>query len=103
MGAGSVTRGGPSELTMKNPVDHTRAWQDQFTAVRRDLHAHPELGFEEHRAGRIVCEQLSALGIEHQTGIGRTGVVAVNPGRSAAGGKSSRFCADLEAVAVREE
>ena len=88
---------------MKNPVDHIRAWQDQFTAVRRDLHAHPELGFEEHRTARIVCEQLSALGIEHHTGIGRTGVVAVIPGRSTASGKSIGLRADMDALPMQEE
>ena len=88
---------------MKSPVDHIRAWQDQFTAVRRDLHAHPELGFEEHRTARIVCEQLSALGIEHHTGIGRTGVVAVIPGRSTASGKSIGLRADMDALPMQEE
>jgi len=88
---------------MKNPVDHIRTWQDQLTAVRRDLHAHPELGFEEHRTARIVCEQLSALGIEHHAGIGRTGVVAVIPGRSTDSGKSIGLRADMDALPMQEE
>jgi len=58
---------------MTTPVEHIRVWQDGFTKVRRDLHAHPELGFEEHRTARVVCEQLKALGIEHHSGVGRTG------------------------------
>ena len=41
---------------------HPRAATHELTAVRRDLHAHPELGFEEHRTARVVCEQLAALG-----------------------------------------
>ena len=64
---------------MANPVEHIRRWHAEFTALRRDLHMHPELGFEEHRTAKIVCERLAALGIEHHTGIGRTGVVAVVP------------------------
>ncbi|HEY2815824.1 MAG TPA: M20 aminoacylase family protein [Casimicrobiaceae bacterium] len=88
---------------MKNPVDHIRAWQDQFTLVRRDLHAHPELGFEEHRTARIVCEQLSAFGIEHHAGVGRTGVVAVIPGRSNDSGKSIGLRADMDALPMQEE
>jgi hippurate hydrolase len=48
---------------MTNPVRHIAAWQADFTAVRRDLHMHPELGFEEHRTAKVVCEHLSALGI----------------------------------------
>src|SRR5438552_8274492 len=88
---------------MKSPVEHIRAWQDQFTAVRRDLHAHPELGFEEHRTARIVCEQLSAYGIEHHAGIGRTGVVAVIPGRANDSGKSIGLRADMDALPMQEE
>jgi len=88
---------------MKNPVDHIRSWQDHFTAVRRDLHAHPELGFEEHRTARIVCEQLSALGIEHHAGIGRTGIVAVIRGRANDSGKSIGLRADMDALPMQEE
>ena len=39
------------------PVDHIRRWQDAFAAIRRDLHAHPELGFEEERTARVVRER----------------------------------------------
>ena len=88
---------------MKNPVEHIRAWQEEFTAVRRDLPAHPELGFEEHRTARIVCEQLSAYGIEHHAGIGRTGIVAVIPGRHSDSGKSVGLRADMDALPMQEE
>src|SRR5438067_4284985 len=88
---------------MKSPVEHIRAWQEQFTTVRRDLHAHPELGFEEHRTARIVCEQLSAYGIEHHAGIGRTGVVAVIPGLANDSGKSIGLRADMDALPMQEE
>ena len=67
---------------MLNPVEHIHRWHADFTALRRDLHMHPELGFEEHRTAKLVCERLAALGIEHHAGIGRTGVVAVIRGRS---------------------
>ena len=59
------------------PDEHIRRWHDEFTAIRRDLHAHPELGFEEHRTARVVQETLARLGIEHHSGIGKTGIVAV--------------------------
>jgi len=88
---------------MKNAVEHIRAWQDEFTAVRRDLHAHPELGFEEHRTARIVCERLSAYGIEYHAGIGRTGIVAVIPGRANKSGKSVGLRADMDALPMQEE
>jgi metal-dependent amidase/aminoacylase/carboxypeptidase family protein len=76
---------------MTTPVEHIRVWQDEFTIVRLDLHAHPELGFEEHRTARVVCEQLKALGIEHHSGVGRTGVARSCPdgGRPADGRSAS--------------
>jgi hippurate hydrolase len=85
------------------PVEHIRRWQDEFTAVRRDLHAHPELGFEEHRTARVVAERLAALGIEHHVGIGKTGIVAVVPGRSRDSGRSVGLRADMDALPMHEE
>ena len=64
-------RRGPLTTLMDNPVAHIRGWHAEFTALRRDLHMHPELGFEEHRTAKIVCERLAALGIEHHAGIGQ--------------------------------
>jgi hippurate hydrolase len=74
-------------MSEANPVEHIRRWSDQFTKIRRDLHAHPELGFEEHRTARLVCDQLAAFGIEHHSGVGRTGIVAVIQGASDASGR----------------
>jgi amidohydrolase len=86
-----------------SPVDHIRAWHDEYTKVRRDLHAHPELGFEEHRTARVVCDQLTALGIEHHSGIGRTGIVAVVPGRTSTSGRSVALRADMDALPMQKE
>ena len=85
------------------PNEHIRRWHDEFTAIRRDLHAHPELGFEEHRTARVVQENLARLGIEHHTGIGKTGIVAVIPGRSIASGRSIGLRADMDALPLLEE
>ncbi len=88
---------------MPNPVEHIRGWQTEFTVLRRDLHMHPELGFDEHRTAKVVCERLAALGIEHHPGIGRTGVVAVVRGRSTASGRSVGLRADMDALPMQEE
>ena len=53
------------------------AYADELTAIRRDIHAHPEIGFEEVRTSGIVAEKLQGWGIETHRGIGRTGVVGV--------------------------
>jgi hippurate hydrolase len=88
---------------MPTPVPHIARWQDEFAALRRDLHAHPELGFEEERTGRVVRETLGALGIEHHAGIGRTGIVAVIRGRTDTRGASVGLRADMDALPMQEE
>jgi hippurate hydrolase len=85
------------------PSDYITRWHDEFTAIRRDLHAHPELGFEEHRTARVVQERLAALGIEHHIGIGKTGIVAVIPGTSTGSGRSVGLRADMDALPMQEE
>ena len=89
---------------MKNhPVEYVRRWADDFTRIRRDLHAHPELGFEEHRTARLVCDQLADFGIEHHAGIGKTGIVAVVEGRSDTRGRRVGLRADMDALPMQEE
>ena len=88
---------------MSHVVQHIRGWQDDLVALRRDLHAHPELGFEEHRTARVVSERLAALGIEHTTGVGKTGIVAVVRGRSTASGRAVGLRADMDALPMQED
>src|SRR5512144_632475 len=88
---------------MTNPVDHIRGWQSEFATFRQELHMHPELGFEEHRTAKLVAERLAAWGIEHHTGIGKTGIVAVVPGRSNACGSTIGLRADMDALPMQEE
>ena len=64
-----------------NPIDAIRQHLREYTAWRRDFHAHPELGFEEHRTSALVAERLEAMGIEVHRGLGGTGVVGVIRGR----------------------
>ena len=57
-------------------------YQTELTNLRRDIHAHPEIAFEEHRTAKVVADKLRTLGIEVETGIAGTGVVAAyNPRR----------------------
>jgi amidohydrolase len=74
---------------------------DELVATRRDLHAHPELGFEEVRTSGIVAERLKKLGLEVRTGVGKTGVLArITGGRP---GKTVLLRADMDALPIREE
>jgi amidohydrolase len=74
---------------------------DELVAVRRDLHQHPELGFEEVRTSGIVAERLRALGLEPRTGVGRTGVTALL--RGGRPGKTVLLRADMDALPIHEE
>ena len=56
-------------------IPEIAANHDEMTAWRRDIHAHPELGFEEVRTSELVAEKLKSWGLEVHTGLGKTGVV----------------------------
>src|SRR5690349_11079511 len=62
-------------MTPMKTIEDIRVFHDELTEVRRDIHAHPELGFEEKRTSDLVAERLAGLGIEVHRGIGKTGVV----------------------------
>ena len=77
-------------------------YADEMTAIRRDLHAHPELGFEEVRTSGVVADKLREYGVdEMETGIGRTGVVAVIKGNRP--GKRIGLRADMDALPIHEQ
>jgi len=74
---------------------------DELIAVRRDLHQHPELGFEEVRTSGIVATKLRALGLQPRTSVGRTGVVATLTGGKP--GRTVLLRADMDALPIHEE
>lgn len=78
--------------------------QDEITKWRRDLHTHPELGFETHRTAGVVAALLRDFGVDavHE-GIARSGVVAVIHGRSNTSGRVLGLRADMDALPVTEE
>jgi amidohydrolase len=63
--------------TARDVYEAIAAYQDQLIDIRRDIHAHPELGMEEHRTAEIVAKLLESWGIEVHRGVGGTGVVGV--------------------------
>jgi amidohydrolase len=56
-------------------IEHVRGYHDDLTSWRRDIHAHPELGFEEQRTADLVADRLQGFGIEVHRGLGKTGIV----------------------------
>jgi len=79
----------------------TDAAVDELIATRRDLHMHPELGFEEVRTSGIVAERLRALGIPVRDHVGGTGVLATIAGDKP--GKRVLLRADMDALPILEE
>ena len=78
------------------------ALRDELVALRRDLHMHPELGFQEFRTSQLVAERLDALGYEVQRGVGKTGVVALLQG-GLPGDRTVLLRFDMDALPIQEE
>jgi hippurate hydrolase len=73
----------------------------EITAIRRDLHAHPELGFQEERTSALVARELRRLGIEVVEKIGGMGVVGTIRG-SVPGTRAIGLRADMDALPIQE-
>lgn len=73
---------------------------EEMTGWRRDIHAHPELGFEENRTAGLVADRLRAFGCDVHTGIGKTGVVGVL--RAGTAKKAIGLRADMDALPIQE-
>ncbi|MCA6122857.1 amidohydrolase [Bradyrhizobium sp. WSM 1704] len=82
-------------------IERIDSYADELTAIRRDLHAHPEIGFEEVRTSGIVAEKLTSWGIEVHRGLGGTGVVGVLKGKGN-GTKKIGLRADMDALPMEE-
>ncbi len=75
---------------------------DELTAIRRDIHAHPEIGFEEVRTAALVARELRAYGVDEIfTGVGRTGVVGLVRGKRD-GARMIGLRADMDALPMDE-
>ena len=82
------------------PIDQIRKYHTELTAIRRDIHANPELGLEEHRTADLVAQKLEEWGIEVHRGVGGTGVVGVL--RSGNGQATIGLRADMDALPIEE-
>jgi hippurate hydrolase len=87
---------------MSTPVDHIRKYHGELRSIRHDIHAHPELGFQEERTSAIVAQRLADWGIEVHRGLARTGVVGVIRGRSTASGRGVGLRADMDCLPISE-
>jgi amidohydrolase len=81
-------------------LDRACAAHAELTAIRRDIHAHPEIGMNEHRTAELVARKLEEWGIEVHRGVGVTGVVGVL--RNGNGQASVGLRADMDALPIVE-
>jgi amidohydrolase len=81
-------------------LDRVRSYQDELSTIRRDIHAHPELGLQEYRTAELVARKLEEWGMEVHRGVGKTGVVGVL--RNGNGQASVGLRADMDALPILE-
>ncbi|MCA0452921.1 MAG: amidohydrolase [Chloroflexi bacterium] len=86
-------------MTTASPMlERARDMEDTLIEWRRDIHMHPELSFQEFRTANLVADTLREMGLEVETGVGKTGVVArIGEGRPAIG-----IRADMDALPLQE-
>ncbi len=86
-----------------NVIDSIVTQAAGIAAVRRDIHAHPELCFEEVRTADVVAQKLTEWGIPIHRGLGKTGVVGIVKGRDGgASGRAIGLRADMDALPMQE-
>ena len=86
-----------------NVIDSIVTQAASIAAVRRDIHAHPELCFEEVRTADVVAQKLTEWGIPIHRGMGKTGVVGIVKGRDGgASGRAIGLRADMDALPMQE-
>ncbi|MDA1117893.1 MAG: M20 family metallopeptidase [Proteobacteria bacterium] len=87
---------------MKNDaLEMLRLFHAELVHIRRDIHANPELGFEETRTSQIVADKLTEWGIEVHRGLAKTGVVGVIKGRKNSG-RAIGLRADMDCLPMHE-
>ena len=85
-------------------TDIIAALTPEITPIRRDIHRHPELMYEERRTAGLVAEKLKEWGVDEVvTGLGQTGVVGVIKGKGQGSGKVIAMRADMDALPIHEE
>jgi amidohydrolase len=86
---------------MSNYLDEAIELFEYTRDLRRDFHMHPEIGFTEFRTANIVAKELTKMGFEVKTGVGKKGIVAILEGNSTGPVILLRF--DMDALPIQEE
>ena len=88
-------------MAVMNILPDLAQWVPDLIAIRRDIHAHPELGFEEVRTADLVAQELTRYGVDVHRHIGGTGVVGVIGGQGP--GRRIGLRADMDALPMAEQ
>lgn len=91
----------PLNINLSSIRAEIQALQPQIVEWRRNLHKYPELGFKEQLTAQFISQKLQEWGIEHETGIAHTGIVATIPGKKP--GKVLAIRADIDALPIQEQ
>jgi amidohydrolase len=87
---------------MHSPVEKIRSYHAELRAIRHDIHAHPELSFQENRTSQLVADRLASWGIEVHRGLAKTGLVGVIKGRKSSSGRAVGLRADMDCLPMHE-
>jgi hippurate hydrolase len=88
--------GGPMPI-----INRIAGYHDDMTAWRRDIHAHPETAFEEHRTADVVAKKLAEFGLEVTRGLAGTGVIGTL--KAGSGRRAIGLRADMDALHIHEK
>ena len=83
--------------------EQSRLFFEEIREIRRQLHQHPELSFEEHNTAALIEQRLQLWGIEHKIGIAGTGVIAEIRGAGSSSGHCVALRADMDALPIEED
>lgn len=92
-----------SKINFSNVRLEIRALHPQLIAWRRHIHQKPELGFQEKLTAEFISQKLQSWGIDHETGIAETGIVAIIRGEKSDNGRVLAIRADMDALPIQEE
>jgi hippurate hydrolase len=90
----------PSDAFLHPKLQALQSHADEFIAVRRDIHRHPEMGYKEYRTSDLVAQQLTAWGYQVTRGLGGTGLVGQL--KKGTGERSIGIRADMDALPIDE-
>ena len=87
---------------INSPVGKIRSYHAELRAIRRDIHAHPELAFQENRTSDLVAGGLLSWGVEVHRGLAKTGLVGVVKGKKTGSGRAVGLRADMDCLPIHE-